>query len=194
MTTRGIVQGVGLALLLLTAGAHAGEGESDRFFRECRAAWANNQIGSADELCYKSLTASDFKEVPAESRSLRIYNYAQLKRMIGNWEAAEELLLESLALEDVRIAGKPLDLPYARRLAELSIAYAAQDKWPEGLKTLERLLPVADQFQGRERSAVSEIFRNYVPQAASAGRQDMARQLLKYVEESPAPEPAFIKP
>lgn len=194
MTRKHIVQGVWLSLLLLTTGVQAQEGESDRLFRECRAAWANNNIGSADELCYKSLTASDFKDVPAESRSLRIYNYAQLKRMIGNWEAAEELLVESLALEDARIAGKQPDLPYARRLAELSIAYAAQDKWPEGLKTLERLLPVADQFQGRERAAVSEIFRNYVPQAASAGRQDMARQLLKYVEESPTPEPAFIKP
>lgn len=172
--------------------ALAQDNQSDKLFHDCRVAWADNNIGAADELCYKSLTAPDFKDVSAEVRSLRIYNYAQLKRMIGNWEAAEELLLETLALEEARAGAKP-DLPLARRLAELSIAYAAQGKWPEGIEVVQRMMPVADQFKGGERAAVAEIFRNYVPQVAAAGRTELARQLNDFSDTAPAPEPAFIQ-
>lgn len=185
--------GAACALIVLAAAgsAHA-QAQSDQLFKECREAWADNRIGSADELCYKALTAPDFKDVPLESRSLRIYNYAQLKRMVGNWSDAEELLRESIALEEQRIGDKP-DLPFARRLAELCIALAAQGKWPEGIQTVERLMPLAEDFKGNERAAVSELFRNYVPQVAGSGRTELARKLADYVENTAMPEPAFIK-
>lgn len=189
-----IVRGaLALAVALACAGgAQAQENASDRLFRECLAARADNNIGLADELCYKALVHPDFKNVPAEARSQRIYNYAQLKRMLGNWEGAEELLRETLALEEQR-AGSTPDLPLARRLAELTIAFAAQGKWPEGLQAIERLMPMADMFQGGERAAVAELFRNYVPQAAAAGRVELARKLDAYAHDAPAPEPRFIE-
>ncbi len=186
---------IALALLAGAAAcapALAQEGQSDRLFRECQAARADNNIGAADELCYRSLTAPDFKDVPVETRSLRIYNYAQLKRMIGNWEAAEELLRETLALEEARAGATP-DLALARRLAELSITYAAQGKWAEGIEVVQRLMPMAEQFQGGERAAVAELLRNYVPQVAASGRVELARQMNDYSTASPAPEPGFIK-
>lgn len=179
-----------LIALSATGGAHA-QSQSDQLFKECRAAWAANNIGSADELRYRSLTAPDFKDVPLESRSQRIYNYAQLKRMLGNWDDAEELLRESIALEEQRVGDKP-DLPFARRLAELSIALAAQGKWTEGIQVVERLLPLADGFTGNERAAVAELFRNYVPQVAGAGRVELAQKIEDYVENTAVPEPAFI--
>lgn len=182
---------VAMSITLVAAGVQAQEGASDKLFRECRTAFADNNIGLADELCYKSLTAPDFKDMPIEARSQRIYNYAQLKRMLGNWEGAEELLRETLALEEQRAAGTP-GLALARRLAELSIALAAQNKWPEGIQVIERLAPLAGVFQGGERAAVAELFRNYVPQVTSAGRVELARTLLDFAESAPAPEPAFI--
>ena len=180
------------ALLSGTAAAAEPENQSDRFFRECRAALADNNIGLADELCYKALTHPDVNAIGTDAKSQRLYNYAQLKRMLGNWDGAEELLRESLAIEEKR-AGDVPDLPLARRLAELSIALAAQNKWSEGVQTIERLLPMADRFKGGERAAVAELFRNYVPQVAVAGKLDLARQLEQYSESAPASEPGFIK-
>jgi tetratricopeptide (TPR) repeat protein len=193
-TTNRLVPALALACALLggTAAAAEPENQSDRFFRECRAAWAENNIGLADELCYKSLTHPDVNAIATDAKSQRLYNYAQLKRMLGNWDGAEELLRESLTIEEKR-AGQTPDLPLARRLAELSIALAAQNKWAEGVQTIERLMPMADRFQGGERAAVAELFRNYVPQAAAAGRLELARQLEQYSQASPAPEPGFIK-
>ena len=113
-------------LLGASAGSAAQDNQSDRFFRECRAAWADNNIGLADELCYKALMHPDVNAITPDAKSQRLYNYAQLKRMLGNWEGAEELLRESLTIEEKR-AGSAPDLPLARRLAELSIACAAQN-------------------------------------------------------------------
>ena len=132
-------------LLGASAGSAAQDNQSDRFFRECRAAWADNNIGLADELCYKALMHPDVNAITPDAKSQRLYNYAQLKRMLGNWEGAEELLRESLTIEETR-AGSAPDLPLARRLAELSIACAAQNKWSEGIDMIERLYPVAGQF------------------------------------------------
>lgn len=182
---------VTLALLCGATPAMAQDNQSDRFFKECRAAWADNNIGLADELCYKSLMHPDVNTISPDAKSQRLYNYAQLKRMLGNWDGAEELLRESLAIEEKRTGGT-LDLPLARRLAELSIAFAAQNKWPEGVQAIERLFPVAGQFQGGERLAIAELFRNYVPQVASAGKPELARQLDAFSQSAPAPEPGFI--
>ena len=182
---------VTLALLCGAEPSMAQDNQSDRFFRECLAAWADNNIGLADELCYKSLMHPDVNTISPDAKSQRLYNYAQLKRMLGNWDGAEELLRESLAIEEKRTGGT-LDLPLARRLAELSIAFAAQSKWPEGVQTIERLFPVAGQFQGGERLAIGELFRNYVPQVASAGKLELARQLDAFSQSAPAPEPGFI--
>lgn len=184
---------VACALVGGTGAAAAADNQSDRFFRECRAAWADNNIGLADELCYKSLSHPDLAAVEPGAKSQRLYNYAQLKRMLGNWEGAEELLRESLAIEEKR-AGSSIDLPLARRLAELSIALAAQSRWTEGVQMIERLFPAAGLFQGGERAAVGELFRNYVPQVALAGKPDLARQLEQFSASAPAPEPGFIKP
>lgn len=178
-------------LLGASAGSAAQDNQSDRFFRECRAAWADNNIGLADELCYKALMHPDVNAITPDAKSQRLYNYAQLKRMLGNWEGAEELLRESLTIEEKR-AGSAPDLPLARRLAELSIACAAQNKWSEGIDMIERLYPVAGQFQGGERAAISELFRNYVPQVATAGKMDLARQLNEFSDSVPAREPGFI--
>ena len=57
------------AALAACAPALAQNGQSDKLFHDCRAAWADNNIGAADELCYKSLTAPDFKDVPADTMS-----------------------------------------------------------------------------------------------------------------------------
>ncbi len=181
-----------LSLLCAGAGAAAQENQSDRFFRECRAAWADNNIGLADELCYKALMHPDVATITPEAKSQRLYNYAQLKRMLGNWDGAEELLRESLSIEEKR-AGAALDLQLARRIAELSIALAAQSKWAEGVQMIERLLPAADQFRGGERAAIAELFRNYVPQATIAGKPELAARLDAFAQSAPAPEPGFIK-
>ncbi|MBU0601849.1 MAG: hypothetical protein KKD25_05550 [Gammaproteobacteria bacterium] len=182
---------VALGLFGGAGSAAAQENQSDRFFHECRAAWAENNIGLADELCYKALTHPDANSITPDAKSQRLYNYAQLKRMLGVWDGAEELLRESLAIEEKR-AGSTVDLPLARRLAELSITLAAQNKWNEGVQVIERLLPAADRFQGGERAAIGELFRNYVPQVASAGKMDLARQLNEFSQSAPAPEPGFV--
>jgi hypothetical protein len=182
---------VTFSLLFSAAGVAAQDNQSDRFFKECRAAWADNNIGLADELCYKALMHPDVNTITPDAKSQRLYNYAQLKRMLGNWQGAEELLRESLTIEEKR-AGSTPDLPLARRLAELSIACAAQNKWTEGIDMIERLYPVAGQFQGGERAAISELFRNYVPQVATAGKAELARQLNDFSDSVPAREPGFI--
>ena len=84
-------------LLGASAGSAAQDNQSDRFFRECRAAWADNNIGLADELCYKALMHPDVNAITPDAKSQRLYNYAQLKRMLGNWEGAEELLRDLYA-------------------------------------------------------------------------------------------------
>ena len=183
---------VTFSLLCSAAGVAAQDNQSDRFFSECRAAWADNNIGLADELCYKSLMHPDVSKITPDAKSQRLYNYAQLKRMLGNWDGAEELLRETLAIEEKR-AGSSLDLPLARRLAELSIALAAQGKWTEGVQTIERLYPAAEQFKGGERAAIAELFRNYVPQVATAGNLELAGKLDAFSQAVPAAEPGFIK-
>jgi hypothetical protein len=180
------------ALLCVSAGSAAQDNQSDRFFRECRAALADNNIGLADELCYKALMHPDASAIAPDAKSQRLYNYAQLKRMLGQWEGAETLLRESLAIEEGR-AGDVIDLPLARRLAELSIAFAAQSKWTEGVQAIGRLYPAAGLFKGGERAVISELFRNYVPQVAAAGQLELAHQLAAFVQAEPAPDPGFIR-
>lgn len=39
---------------------------------------------------------------------------------------------------------------------------------------------------------MAELFRNYVPQVAGAGRVELAQKIEDYVENTAVPEPAFI--
>jgi hypothetical protein len=80
----------------------------------------------AEEACYRSIKNVDWGNLGPELKSQRLYNLARIKRQVGKFGEAEVILKESLAVEE-SVSGKD-SLKTARRLVELSVNLAAQEK------------------------------------------------------------------
>ena len=148
---------------------------ADRYSDDCATAGHSGNLRAAEELCGRALTNVDWGNLGPDVRSEKLYNLGHIKRQLGKFAEAEQLLKDSLALEE-QLSGAS-SVKVGRRLAELSVALAAQDKWPEGLLLVERLLPIADSYSGHERSFVGEIFQRYAPHASAAGNTQLASAL-----------------
>lgn len=132
---------------------------SDNHSETCAVAESNGRLDVAEEACYRALVNVDWGNLGLDLKSQALYNLARVKRRLSKFGEAEQLLKESLAIE-----GKlpsPSGQKIGRRLVELSVSLAGQDKWSEGARVLNSALPLADHFSAQERAYAREVFFQY---------------------------------
>jgi len=132
---------------------------SDHYADTCAIAEQNGRLQVAEEACYRALVNVDWGNLGPELKSRRLYNLGRIKRQLAKFSEAEQLFKESLAIEEE--LSTPTDPKIGRRLVELSVSLAGQDKWAEGAPYLERMLPIASQFTGQERAYTAEVLNRY---------------------------------
>lgn len=132
---------------------------SDNYAETCATAEQNGRLQVAEEACYRALVNVDWGNLGPELKSQRLYNLGRIKRQLAKFSEAEQLFRESLTIEEK--LSNPTDPKIGRRLVELSVSLAGQDKWSEGAQYLERALPTAHQFSGQERSYTAEVLKQY---------------------------------
>ena len=147
---------------------------SDNYSETCAVAESNGRLKVAEEACYRALVNVDLGNLGSELKSERLYNLARIKRQLAKFAEAEQLLKESLAIQEkLPIPSEP---KIGRRLVELSVSLAAQDKWTEGAKFLERALPITPQFAGQERAYTIEVLTLYSKQLKTMNQIVIAEQ------------------
>jgi tetratricopeptide (TPR) repeat protein len=162
----------GIAALLVGCANPLNQATSDRYAEECAGAERRAQLPVAEEACYRAVKNVDWGNLGADLKSQRLYNLARIKRQLGKFAEAEIILKESIAIEEtVSGAGS---LKVARRLVELSVNLAAQDKWIEGAEHLARVIPLAAGFSGQERSFTKTSYLEYGKKLKALGQVESA--------------------
>ena len=140
---------------------------SDNYMEECSKAEERVKLKVAEEACYRALVNVDWGNLGDELKSERTYNLARIKRRLAKFNEAENLLKQSLEIEE-QLSGISSS-KVGRRLAELSVTLAAQDRWSEGTSLVERLIPIAAQYSGYKRHFVQKILQKYSEQLNLVG-------------------------
>ena len=148
---------------------------SDNYAETCRDAERNGRLQVAEEACYRALVNVDMGNLGSELKSERLYNLGRIKRQLAKFTEAEQLFKESLAIQEN--LPNPSDIKISRRLIELSVSLAAQDKWTEGAKYVERALPTLEKFTGQERSYAIETLTRYSKNLKGSKEAALAMQL-----------------
>ena len=123
---------------------------SDNYAETCSVAESNQNLSVAEEACYRSLVNVDLGNLGPELKSQRLYNLGRIKRQLAKFSEAESLLRLSLEIESQLSA--QTDPKIGRRLVELAVSLAGQDRWMEGAALLEQALPIALKFSDSEKA------------------------------------------
>jgi hypothetical protein len=147
---------------------------SDRYAETCSIAEGNRNLSVAEEACYRALVNVDIGNLGPELKSQKLYNLGRVKRQSAKFWEAEQLFKESLSIEE-KLSG-PTDPKIGRRLVELSVSLAAQNKWSEGAQFLDRAFPTAEFFSGSERAYFAEILGMYAEQFRKENQLQLAER------------------
>lgn len=132
---------------------------SDRYAQSCAEAERNGQRIVAEQACYRALVNVDWGHLGEHEKSKKMYNLARIKRQLEKYDEAEQLLRGSMELEEKQTPASKERI--GRRLAEMAMVYGEQQRYLEGLPYVERLIPLADIYQGNEKRTVALIFYVY---------------------------------
>lgn len=163
-----------LLILFLLAGCMnpVNKATSDNYAEQCVQAEQSGDLVTAEKACYRALVNVDMGNLGDELKSQRLYNLALIKRQLGKFNEAEDLLKTSIEIEK-KLSG-PTDPKIGRRYAELSVNLAAQNKWSEGVHFVKGLLPMVDQYASSEKQFVKEILLKYSENQGQAGNNKIA--------------------
>jgi hypothetical protein len=178
------LKGFVLATVLLLVSACANQLNrvtSDRYADACSEAEKDDQLVMAEQACYRALANVEWGNLGPELKSQRLYNFARIERRLGKFAEAEQLLRQSISIEET-LSG-PDSVKVGRRLVELSVDLAGQEKWIEGADQLARVLPIADQFSGQERSYTKVVLTKYSEELGRAGVSELSAQFAARASE-----------
>jgi len=147
---------------------------SDNYADTCAAAERNGRLDVAEQACYRALVNVDMGNLGPELKSQRLYNLARIKRQLSKFAVAEDLLKQSLPIEE-QLSGS-MSHQIGRRLVELATNMAGQNRWNEGAPYLIRALPIADQFSPQEKSFMRAVLLKYGSELRNSGNVDIAAQ------------------
>ena len=147
---------------------------SDEYADTCANAERSRRLEVAEQACYRALVNVDLGNLGPELKSQRLYNLGRIKRQLAKFSEAEDLFKQSLAIEEK--LSKPRDVKIGRRLVELSVSLAGQNKWTEGSRYLERAIPISDQFRGAERSYAGVAFVEYAKYLRKTDQTGLAKR------------------
>ncbi len=132
---------------------------ADNYQQTCFAAEHNGNLLVAEEACGRALTNVAWGNLGPAEQSQKQYNLARIKRQLAKFPEAEELMKQSLAIEESLPSPSPLRI--GRRLVELSASLAGQEKWKEGAPYLTRAYELRDHFSPREKKYTAEVLAAY---------------------------------
>jgi hypothetical protein len=158
---------------------------SDNYAKTCEEAMNKGQLDVAEQACYRSLVNVDVGNLEPELKSQKLYNLALVKRGLAKFSEAEELLRQSLAIEEK--FSPPSMLRIGRRQVELSVNLAAQEKWTDGSQLIERVLLIAEQFKDQDRIWVCEVLRRYAEHLRNTNQPVLASRFEKQAVELESP-------
>ena len=163
-----------MALFVFGCAAPLNQATSNRYGDECSQAERSGRLDVAEQACYRALVNVDLGNLGPEQKSQRLYNLARIKRQLAKFSEAEDLLKQSLSIEEKLL---PLsDERIGRRLVEQSVNFAAQDRWDEGSQCLDRVIPLGNQFSGQERTFLSLVLSKYGNEFRKKNRIDLAER------------------
>jgi tetratricopeptide (TPR) repeat protein len=142
----------------------------DRYWKQGGEAERAGQLGVAEQAYYRALMNVDMGNLEPLLKSQALYNLGRVKRRVGKYTEAEDLLKQSLALHEKLLSPEDLDTDRCR--IELSVALAAQGKWDDGARYLEAVLPHASRFSGSEREFMLEVLRTSQSSYEKPGRKN----------------------
>lgn len=154
---------------------------SDNYTETCSIAEQRGDLGVAEEACNRALLNANWGNLGDELKSEKLYNLALIKRKLSKFSAAEVLLKESLKIEESKLPA--LNIKIGRRLVELSVNLAAQGKWEEGSVFLERMIPVSNQYSGKEREFIVLSLTKYGQHFKNIGKIEKGDTLLNKANE-----------
>lgn len=154
-----IIIGVALIYLSGCVSNPVNRATSDNYAETCTVAEQRGNFKVAEEACYRALVNTDWGNLGDELKSEKLYNLARIKRQLAKFSEAESLLQESLKIEESK--SSTINIKIGRRLVELSVNLAAQDKWEVGSKLLERVIPISSQYSGQEKEFIVLVLNKY---------------------------------
>ena len=163
-----------IAILLSACANPLNRATSDNYAETCTVAESNGRLDVAEQACYRALVNVDWGNLGPELKSQRLYNLGRIKRRLSKFSEAESLFKESLSIEE-KLSG-PSGEKIGRRLVELSVSLAGQDKWSEGAQFLDRVLPMTDQFSSDERSNTANVLTQYSKRLRSTNEVTLAER------------------
>lgn len=143
--------------------------------RTCEKAVSIGALDIAEETCQGALGEEDKDILAPAVRSQRLYNLARIKRQLGKYSEAGELLGESITMEET-LSG-PDSPAVTRRLVEMSLVLGGQGQWQQGAQVLERVVPLAHQLTDKERASLGNIIRHYAAHLENNGQAAQAARL-----------------
>jgi len=152
---------------------------SDRYSQACVEAEQSRQLEVAEQACYRALVNVDWGNLDEAQKSQKMYDLARIKRHLKKSDEAEKLFKDALAIEEKLTP--PSNQRIGRRLAELAIIYGERKRFEEGVTYVERLLPLADLYQGSEKKTVAAVFYVYSQKITNQG--ELTNQLSKKAVE-----------
>lgn len=166
-----------LLLLLIGCANPVNKVTSNNYAAQCVQAEQAGDLKSAEQACYKALMNVDMGNLGDELKSERLYNLARIKRQLGKFAEAENLLKASLEIESK--LSSPSDPKIGRRCAELSMNLAALNKWDEGVSFVKRLIPIIDRYKSSEKQFIKQIFLKYSENQMDTGNIKIANDFKK---------------
>lgn len=164
-----------IASILVACANPLNRATSDRYARQCSEAYREGFLDIAEEACYRAAVNVNLGNLGPELKSERWYNLALVKRRLRKLNEAEDLLKESLRIEET-VSG-PSNEKVARRLAELAAVEYQKAQYAEGYPLMDRLAPMSELFSGRERLFVATLYYCYATQAERANDAQRAAEL-----------------
>lgn len=150
---------------------------TDRYSEICSIAEANGRLEVAEEACWLALKNAERGDLGDEPLSEKLYNLARIKRMLSKFDEGEALLVASLAIEEA--ASDTMTVKIGRRLVELAINLANMDRWDEAADAVDRLLPVAERYEGGERAVVVAVLEEFGRRLIESGDTARGERFLR---------------
>jgi hypothetical protein len=184
---KNVLIAVPLALLLVACDRQAAR--MDEAAEKCVEAFHAGAVELAEELCTTALGDNEGADLEPEIRSERLYRLGHIKRTQAKYPEAQELIAQSLAIEEARAESD--SFPVGQRLLEMSLILAGQGQWEEGALFLERALPFAGQFTEKQQVSMTNVLKHFARRLEQAGRTGLAerfRTAAAELESQPATE------
>jgi hypothetical protein len=148
----------------------------ERYTDQCVEAESVNALPAAEMACARALANVSMGNLSKTEESQDLYNLGRIKRRLSKFSEAEQLQRQSLEIETA-LSGNT-SVQSGRRLVELSVNLAAQDKWDEAVATIERARPMFGLFNAQERDFVKGAYQHYGAHYSSNGNPGKGAELV----------------